>query len=42
MNVLHAILIKLVSVLLFAVMSVLVRWLGDRVPTPTRSPARGR
>jgi len=32
MNVLHAILIKLVSVLLFAVMSVLVRWLGDRVP----------
>jgi drug/metabolite transporter (DMT)-like permease len=32
MNVVHAILIKLVSVLLFALMSVLVRWLGDRVP----------
>jgi drug/metabolite transporter (DMT)-like permease len=32
MSVVHAILIKLVSVLLFAVMSVLVRWLGDRVP----------
>src|SRR4030081_3389184 len=32
MNVVNAILIKLVSVLLFAVMSVLVRWLGDRVP----------
>jgi drug/metabolite transporter (DMT)-like permease len=32
MNVLHAILIKLVSVLLFALMSVMVRWLGDRVP----------
>jgi drug/metabolite transporter (DMT)-like permease len=32
MNVVHAILIKMVSVLLFAVMSVLVRWLGDRVP----------
>jgi len=32
MKVLHAILIKLLSVLLFAVMSVLVRWLGDRVP----------
>jgi drug/metabolite transporter (DMT)-like permease len=32
MNVVHAILIKLLSVLLFALMSVLVRWLGDRVP----------
>src|SRR5258707_2095870 len=32
MNVLHAILIKLVSVLLFAVMSTLVRYLGDAVP----------
>jgi drug/metabolite transporter (DMT)-like permease len=32
MNVVHAILIKMLSVLLFAVMSVLVRWLGDRVP----------
>src|SRR5712671_5318418 len=32
MNVVNAILIKLVSVLLFAMMSVLVRWLGDRVP----------
>jgi len=32
MKILHAILIKLISVLLFAVMSVLVRWLGDRVP----------
>ena len=32
MNVVHAILIKLVSVLLFALMSVIVRWLGDRVP----------
>ncbi len=32
MNVVHAILIKMLSVLLFALMSVLVRWLGDRVP----------
>jgi drug/metabolite transporter (DMT)-like permease len=32
MNVVNAILIKLLSVLLFALMSVLVRWLGDRVP----------
>lgn len=32
MNVVHAILVKLLSVLLFAVMSVLVRYLGDRVP----------
>ena len=32
MNVLHAILVKLVSVLLFAVMSVLVRYVGERVP----------
>ncbi|HUI95589.1 MAG TPA: DMT family transporter [Xanthobacteraceae bacterium] len=32
MNTVHAILIKLLSVLLFALMSVLVRWLGDRVP----------
>jgi len=32
MNTVHAILIKLLSVLLFAMMSVLVRWLGDRVP----------
>ncbi len=32
MKVAHAILIKMLSVLLFAVMSVLVRWLGDRVP----------
>src|SRR5215475_8178670 len=30
MKVVHAILIKLLSVLLFALMSVLVRWLGDR------------
>jgi drug/metabolite transporter (DMT)-like permease len=28
----HAILIKLLSVLLFAIMSALIRWLGDRVP----------
>jgi drug/metabolite transporter (DMT)-like permease len=32
MNTVHAILIKLLSVLLFAMMSVLVRWLGDKVP----------
>ena len=32
MNIVHAILIKLLSVLLFAMMSVLVRWLGDKVP----------
>ncbi len=32
MKVVHAILIKLLSVLLFAIMSVLVRWLGERVP----------
>ena len=32
MNIVQAILIKLLSVLLFAMMSVLVRWLGDRVP----------
>jgi drug/metabolite transporter (DMT)-like permease len=32
MNVVHAILVKMLSVLLFAMMSVLVRWLGDRVP----------
>src|ERR1700687_3399604 len=32
MNFVNGSLIKLVSVLLFAVMSVLVRWLGDRVP----------
>ena len=32
MNVVHAILIKMLSVLLFAIMSVLVRSLGDRVP----------
>jgi len=32
MNVVHAILIKMLSVLLFALMSVLVRWLGDRIP----------
>jgi drug/metabolite transporter (DMT)-like permease len=32
MNVAHAILIKLLSVLLFAMMSALIRWLGDRVP----------
>jgi drug/metabolite transporter (DMT)-like permease len=32
MNVVHAILIKMLSVLLFAVMSALIRWLGDRVP----------
>ncbi|HEY2137169.1 MAG TPA: DMT family transporter [Xanthobacteraceae bacterium] len=32
MNIVNAILIKSVSVLLFALMSVLVRWLGDRVP----------
>src|SRR4030081_2314115 len=32
MNVVNAILIKLVSVVIFAVMAVLVRWLGDRVP----------
>jgi drug/metabolite transporter (DMT)-like permease len=32
MNVVHAILMKMLSVLLFALMSVLVRWLGDRIP----------
>jgi drug/metabolite transporter (DMT)-like permease len=32
MNVAHAILIKMLSVLLFAMMSALIRWLGDRVP----------
>jgi len=32
MKVVHAILIKMLSVLLFALMAVLVRWLGDRVP----------
>jgi drug/metabolite transporter (DMT)-like permease len=32
MNVVHAILIKMLSVLLFAAMSALIRWLGDRVP----------
>ncbi len=32
MKVAHAILMKMLSVLLFAVMSVLIRWLGDRVP----------
>ncbi len=32
MKVVHAILIKLLSVLLFAIMSVLVRWMGERVP----------
>ncbi|HEY1543705.1 MAG TPA: DMT family transporter [Xanthobacteraceae bacterium] len=32
MKVAHAILIKMLSVLLFALMSVLIRWLGDRVP----------
>src|SRR3974390_1033140 len=32
MNTVHAILIKLLSVLLFAIMSVLVRWLGERGP----------
>jgi drug/metabolite transporter (DMT)-like permease len=32
MNVAHAILIKMLSVLLFAIMSALIRWLGDRVP----------
>jgi drug/metabolite transporter (DMT)-like permease len=32
MQILHAILVKLVSVLLFAMMSALIRWLGDRVP----------
>jgi drug/metabolite transporter (DMT)-like permease len=32
MNVLHAILLKLVSVLLFAAMSAAIRWLGTRVP----------
>jgi drug/metabolite transporter (DMT)-like permease len=32
MKIFHAILIKLVSVLLFACMSALIRWLGDRVP----------
>lgn len=32
MKIFHAILIKLVSVLLFALMSTLIRWLGDRVP----------
>jgi len=32
MKVAHAILIKMLSVLLFALMSALIRWLGDRVP----------
>jgi drug/metabolite transporter (DMT)-like permease len=32
MNVFHAILLKLASVFLFAIMSAAVRWLGDRVP----------
>jgi drug/metabolite transporter (DMT)-like permease len=32
MNVSHAILLKLASVFLFAIMSAAVRWLGDRVP----------
>jgi len=32
MKVAHAILIKMLSVLLFALMSTLIRWLGDRVP----------
>src|SRR5215470_242273 len=32
MNVVTAILLKLVSTVLFAVMSTLVRWLGDAVP----------
>src|SRR5262249_53367142 len=32
LQVVHAVLLKFVSVLPFAVMSVLVRWLGDRVP----------
>ena len=32
MKIFHAILIKLVSVLLFALMSTLIRWIGDRVP----------
>ena len=32
MQIVHAILIKLVSVLLFAIMSALIRWLGDRIP----------
>ncbi len=32
MKIVHAILIKLVSVLLFAIMSALIRWLGDRIP----------
>jgi drug/metabolite transporter (DMT)-like permease len=32
MKIAHAILIKLLSVLLFAMMSALIRWLGDRVP----------
>jgi drug/metabolite transporter (DMT)-like permease len=32
MKIVHAILFKLLSVLLFAVMSALIRWLGDRVP----------
>jgi drug/metabolite transporter (DMT)-like permease len=31
-KVFHAILIKLVSVFFFAVMSALIRWLGDRIP----------
>jgi drug/metabolite transporter (DMT)-like permease len=32
MKIAHAILIKMLSVLLFAMMSALIRWLGDRVP----------
>jgi len=32
MKILHAILLKLLSVFLFTVMSALIRWLGDRVP----------
>jgi drug/metabolite transporter (DMT)-like permease len=32
MNLRHAILVKLISVLLFAIMSALIRYLGDRVP----------
>ena len=32
MNLLRAVVLKVIAALLFAVMSVLVRWLGDRVP----------
>src|SRR4029077_20921661 len=32
MNTVHGVLMSRLSVLLFAMMSVLVRWLGDRVP----------